>query len=857
MPRRQPADPTPTGQAGAGVSPAPAWWLAALLAALLGLALLCGGDPGQVASLEGGGLFLMPGGRAELPAWPTGWPRGELRLECAPGQDCAGLRARAWPTGPEVGAKGPGRFDLRRPPGQPWRVVLRNPGPRPLRVEGWRAVNFRGVNSAPPRLALLLGPPAASTAGQALLGALAAALMMAPALLRWWRQGRQRGAGLFWSAALPPLAAGAAGLGLGLAGLRLLLTWETLALLGLPALALALARRPLWAILLGLAGLWGLLLATLLGVGLPPAWFGPALVQERQFIYLCALAAPAQGLLYWALYHQRPAWFRPGQHPVAASLLWVGAPCLLFYLANGYCVYGGDTTYNGLLAVRLLGGHGLYYDQAWVQAHGGWGLTEMGPGYLPTFPMGPGFFGLPTALVQKLLGSGPEHLLAAWNQKVTAAWVAAGAAMVMFQLVWRLSGRAWLTGLLTAGFALGSSQLGISAASLWQHGPVVLLITLGLYCLLRGWQDEDAGWLALAGLPLGFLPLLRTQAVIFHLAGLAMVAWRRPRALAGFLLLTLPGLAAFLAINLGLYGSIFGGYAYQAHAANFPTSIWDGLAGSLFSPNRGLLVFSPFLILALGAWVQTARRQPALAWPLGLAMAGFLAIHAKFDGWYAGWCNGARYTSELVPVLVALLAWHHGHQLVQPRRWLLAGLVGLSILVNLPLHLFPAQTFQWNIFPNIDQEVQARVWDWRDWQPLHFRHFLVLGQGRAVPAFALVRNEKLIPRPDPELRYRVGVPLGESPQEALRVTNLPLAPGRYAWRLRGAWTVAGQARAQVALDVRNQRGRRQELAVPTGGAWELSYEFTVERRGWVDLALHLGGQGQLELLTAQISRLED
>ncbi|MFH1034145.1 MAG: hypothetical protein V1806_06515 [Pseudomonadota bacterium] len=717
------------------------------------------------------------------------------------------------------------------------------------------------------------------TSGRPCWGGVGAALLVAPALLVWWRRGRQPRSWLLWSAALPMAAVLALAVGLRLAGLHLLLAGETLALLGLPALAVFLARRPLMAVLLGLAGLWGLLLATVLGVGLPPEWFGPPLLQQRHYIYMCALAAPVMALLYWWLYRLRPAWFRPAEHPLANSLLWVFLPCLLLYLSNGYTVFGGDATYNSLLATRLVGGHGLYYDQAWVQGHGGWGLVEVGTRFLPTFPMGPGFFGLPTALLQALLGGGPEHLLAAWNQKVTASWVAAATAMVMFQLAQRLTGRAGLAGLITAGLALGSSQLGISASTLWQHGPVVLVITMGLYCLLRGLHEQAAagqvsrapldpnmramdglggqGWLALAALPLGFLPALRTQAVLFHLAGLAVVVLAGRRAWRGYLLWSLPGLAAFLAINLGLYGSVFGGYAYQAHGANFPTSVWQGLAGILFSPNRGMLVFSPFLLLALPAWARAARQTPALAWPLGLALAGFLAVHAKFDGWYAGWCDGARYSSEAVPVLLAFLAWQYRRPPARAGRWVLAGLVGLSILINLPLHVFPAQSFQWNIFPNIDHWVQARVWDFRDWQPAHFRYFLDLEQGREVPAFALVRNERLIPRPDRELHYRVGVPLGESPVEALRITNLPLAAGAYRWRLRGSAPTPGPARAQVVLDVINQQGRRQELDLPAGPSWELGHDFRVERDGWVDLSLFLSGQGELEIATARVSRLGD
>ncbi|MBI5522022.1 MAG: hypothetical protein HY910_05280 [Desulfarculus sp.] len=843
-----------------GHGPAPAWWLVGLAVVLLGLALLCGGEPGQAGGAQGGELALPPGARAILEPWPEAWERAVLRLDCAPGQDCAGLLAVAVTGGPEVPGQGRGqaRYDLSRPKGRAWRVEVVNPGPRTAMVRQWRAVNFLAVNSRPPRLALLLGAalPGAGQ-GQALAGGAALALLLAPALVLWWRQGRRRGSWLFWGAALPPLAVLALTLGLWGLGLRLALAWETLALLGLPGLALALAQRPLWGLLLGMGALWGLLLATLLGVGLPREWFGPPLVQQLHYTYMCGLAALAQALLTWGLYRQRPAWLLPGEHPLIASLLWVAAPCLLFYLANGYTVFGGDATYNGLLAMRLLGGHGLYYGQAWVAAHGGWGLVEVGEHFLPTFPMGPGFLGLPTALLQSLLGGGPEHLLAAWNQKVTASWVAATAAMVMFQLVYRLGRRVGWAALLTLGFALGSSQLGICASTLWQHGPTVLFITLGLYCLLRGLADGDPRWLALAGLPLGCLPALRTQAVLFHLAGLAVVAWHRPRALPGFILFTLPGLAAFLALNLGLYGSIFGGYAYQAHGANFPTSLWEGLSGLLFSPNRGLLIFSPFVVLGLWATARLALKEPRLAWPLVLAMAGFLAVHAKFDGWYAGWCNGARYTAELVPVLVALLAWHYRAAAWRGLRWALGGLVGLAVLINLPLHLFVPHVFQWNIFPDIDQRVLERVWDWRDWQPLHFRHHLALGRGEVVPAFALARNQRLTPLPDPSLGYRVGVNLGQEPVEALKVVNLALGPGAYRFSLRGGAAPGSQAQAELTLDVINQEGRRQRVDLAPGEAWELALDFRVGRAGWVDLGVAFAGQGHLELTTAQVGRLGD
>ena len=116
--------------------------------------------------------------------------------------------------------------------------------------------------------------------------------------------------------------------------------------------------------------------------------------------------------------------------------------------------------------------------------------------------------------------------------------------------------------------------------------------------MVRG-QQENSSYYPLAALPLAFLPLMRTQAILFYLAALASVVILEPKMIGRFLLWSLPGVAATLWINLGLYHSLLGGYAYQASGDNFATPFLEGAIGSLFSPNRGLLVFSPSLILGI------------------------------------------------------------------------------------------------------------------------------------------------------------------------------------------------------------------------------------------------------------------
>ena len=386
--------------------------------------------------------------------------------------------------------------------------------------------------------------------------------------------------------------------------------------------------------------------------------------------------------------------------------------------------------------------------------------------------------GLPTALIQYWWSTEPVEHLIAWNQKVTAVWVAALSAALIFQMVYRLGRKFWLSLLLSAAFALGTSQPTISAAVLWQHGPAVFLICLGLFFMVRG-QQENKAYYPLAALPLAFLPLMRTQAILFYLAALASVVILEPKMMGRFLLWSLPGVAATLWINLGLYHSLLGGYAYQASGDNFATPFLEGAMGSLFSPNRGLLVFSPFLILGIiGGGILWARRS-VMAIAFGLAALLFFVIHAKYAHWHGGWCVAPRFSSELVPLLVFFsVYWFLEFKKIWAR---LVGslLIAASIIINLPGSFFLNEQGVWNLFPNVDQYRQERVWDYGDWLPFHFLYLCQLEKFKEVSAYPLVISDAAEPLKSKEYHYRVKTVLGEKPFDVLWLSNVSLKEGSY------------------------------------------------------------------------------
>jgi hypothetical protein len=191
---------------------------------------------------------------------------------------------------------------------------------------------------------------------------------------------------------------------------------------------------------------------------------------------------------------------------------------------------------------------------------------------------------------------------------------------------------------------------------------------------------------------------------------LAIFAVRRHGLVSGLRLLagTLPLLAALALYNYVAFGSAF---ALSSSFERWPdyrqlrqSGIWgvrfpSAAIGArlLLDPSKGLLVFSPVLVLAFAA-VPAARRrlESAAFWSLLLAPLALLLVYAGFSDWHGGWTVGARYLVPAMPFLAYLLLFGRPRFLDAPLLGASVAAVGLTTLV------FPfvseAYAFPWASF---------------------------------------------------------------------------------------------------------------------------------------------------------------
>lgn len=314
------------------------------------------------------------------------------------------------------------------------------------------------------------------------------------------------------------------------------------------------------------------------------------------------------------------------------------------------------------------------------------------PAFVNVFGPGPALCALivllPLRAFAGTLQDKPELLW--FGSKLAASiFVAASAALVF------LTARRWLARrpalLLAAAYGLATGVWSTSSQALWQHAPNALFLALGMYGL-TGTTRRSA---ALAGAAFAAATACRPTSATFAAAGLVWLAVANRRALLPYLGAALPLALALAAYNTWFFGTPLGfgqteaaaqiALAKTGSADPWQTPLWEGLAGLLLSPSRGLLVFSPWLALgAAGAIAAWRRPGYAALRPLTVAAAGVALAQAKWFDWWGGWSYGYRPLVDLSAPLalfaIPLAAWVLARRV---RVAALSALVAWSVLVQL------------------------------------------------------------------------------------------------------------------------------------------------------------------------------
>ncbi len=266
-----------------------------------------------------------------------------------------------------------------------------------------------------------------------------------------------------------------------------------------------------------------------------------------------------------------------------------------------------------------------------------------------------------------------------------------------------------LSFMVVLAFCFGTPAWSTASRGLWQHGPVMLLYSITLWLLLKK-KDRSS----FAAFPLAFGYIVRpTTSVVWFFTLVYSVLRSRWNILKYVGLSAIP-FAAFFLINRRLYGRYLPPY-YRPGRLGYHDGFFEALAANLFSPSRGLLFQSPFLLFALTALIVFLRpsNDRKIVGYCVLCTGAHVVLTSLFPNWWHGHSFGSRYMADILPFFLLLIVIGFSHF----RSLLVQATFVVLVFLSIPIHYAGVRSYRpylWNKHPvNIDER-PSRVWSLSD-----------------------------------------------------------------------------------------------------------------------------------------------
>lgn len=350
--------------------------------------------------------------------------------------------------------------------------------------------------------------------------------------------------------------------------------------------------------------------------------------------------------------------------------------------------------------------------------------------YLSAYPPGAAVLALPIYLLPVLAGLPPDSPWVPSLEKLTATIITALSVVFLFWALCELVALRWALGIAFI-YAFGTSSFSVSSQALWQHGPSQFFLALLLYLLVKGMKEER--YLPYTGFALAAAAAMRPINLLLALP-LGIVVLSRHRHLLGrFFLFALSPSVPLLLYNLFHFGSLLGADYGHVHVAlrSFFTQIplYEGGFGLLFSPTRGLFVYSSVLLLSLLGIGKIWKTGPILLKALSLGPLPILLVYSKWFMWWGGHSFGPRMLADLTPIFCFFLYPLCDHL---ERRRLLKGTFFLLAGLSISAHALGAFFYdgRWDRVAEIDRNY-PRLWSWKG-SPLAYHGWEALFHARQL-----------------------------------------------------------------------------------------------------------------------------
>jgi len=183
----------------------------------------------------------------------------------------------------------------------------------------------------------------------------------------------------------------------------------------------------------------------------------------------------------------------------------------------------------------------------------------------------------------------------------------------------------------------------------------------------------------------------------------------------------------FLMYNMHFFKNVFGGYASLLSSFVLGPTALANLSGLLVSPSRGLLVYSPIVILSSLGYGQIevieSENLKHFLYSAGISILLQIGVYSSFRVWWGGQCFGPRFLVCILPFLVTYVGLYLNVRLnflnIQRKDLLYLSLIAIMLIWSVFVQAVGAFYYpngNWDATPQNVDEHPERLWNWNDSQ---------------------------------------------------------------------------------------------------------------------------------------------
>jgi hypothetical protein len=341
-----------------------------------------------------------------------------------------------------------------------------------------------------------------------------------------------------------------------------------------------------------------------------------------------------------------------------------------------------------------------------------------------SYPLGSAFISVPVVAVANLFGL--DMSIAAhdtWLQILLAAITAVLIFLLSSRLL-KLFANEAISYLVAVLFSFGTSYMSSVGTALWSFNYEIIAILLVLHIIVKAEMQRDTNLRPALLATLVFMAwLCRPSALGFAALVSAWLFWRNRNSLFVYGAVLLSWFLLFVLISESTFELFVPPYYNPFFWTSYSfanSSFTSRLLTMLFSPARGLFVFTPILVVAFGGFFNASVRKnkyylAAFGWFL---MQVFLVATQR--NWWGGWCFGPRLSTDALPPVAIMLAITFNEWQVQGKLRrafpVLAVLSCFGVFTHTAQGMYNIQSLLWNNSPNIDDMPEYYAWNWKNSQ---------------------------------------------------------------------------------------------------------------------------------------------